>query len=393
MAKVIFFVIIILFFPVFAQEYVYFSVNPHEKYRVIERSNYRIRENGVYKGHIYNENRGIMEAVRENDGSYTISGNFYIFEELTKDGSHSASKVDEVFQSDFVLYSSGEMIFPEPQIYPLIRSFPNYGDNVLSKGESWTAFSEKVILNDNTVTHVPVYCEYIYEGAGVYNGSAVHNIRAKYAVRYNRGDDREGDENLKNISGTHDVLIMIEIDSGKPILIRDSMKELHTFIDGGTLEKTGFVLTFFKGISGMEKGQLAEKLKLSIDEELLKDIEISESDEGLSLILNQLHFLPDQAVLLREDTRLLDSIAESLKKIEDRTFFVKGHTADVGTVESQIDLSLKRALVVVQELVKRGIREDRFLYSGEGGAYPLSTNDTEEGRARNRRVEIIIMED
>jgi len=377
----------------FAQSQIYFSLIPEDKYRVIERSDYRIRVNGVYKGHIYNENRGIMEVFREKDGSYTVDGTFYVFEELTKDGSRKASKVDEINRSSFSLYSSGEMIIGRDRSYPLLRSFPNYGNESLKKGNSWLAFSEKVVLHNDTKTVFPVYCEYVYEGVGKYNGVDVHRIRAKYAVRYNRGDDLDGNENLKNISGTHDVSIIIEVDTGKPVLIRDNMKELHTFIDGGSLEKTGFILTFYKGIAGMEKGQLAERLRDDLDDSILKDVEITESEEGLTLMLNQLHFVADRAVILGEDAPLLDSIAESLKKIEERTFFVKGHTADIGTVESQMSLSLDRALVVVRELVKRGISEDRFLYIGRGGLDPLADNDTEEGRARNRRVEIVIMED
>jgi len=380
-------------FSLSGQSGVYFSVIPDDRYRIIERSDYRIRVNGSYKGHVYNENRGILNVTREDNGSYSAKGTFYVFEELTKDGSRNASKVDEVNDSFFSLYSSGEMIIGADQTYPLLRSFPNYGNELFSKGDKWLAFSEKVVLQNNTITKFPVYCEYTYDGTGTYNGINVHNIRAKYAVRYNHGDDPDGNENLKNISGTHDVNIIIEIETGSPVLIRDRMKELHSFTNGGTLEKTGFILTFFKGITGMEKGQLAERLLNDIDDDLLNDVEISESDEGLILTLNQLHFVPDQAVILKEDERLLDSIAEALKKIQERTFFVKGHTADIGTVESQMSLSLERAFVVVGELVKRGIPEDRFLYMGIGGNEPLDSNETEEGRARNRRVEIVILED
>jgi len=380
-------------FSLSGQSGVYFSVIPDDRYRIIERSDYRIRVNGSYKGHVYNENRGILNVTREDNGSYSAKGTFYVFEELTKDGSRNASKVDEVNDSFFSLYSSGEMIIGADQTYPLLRSFPNYGNELFSKGDKWLAFSEKVVLQNNTITKFPVYCEYTYDGTGMYNGINVHNIRAKYAVRYNHGDDPDGNENLKNISGTHDVNIIIEIETGSPVLIRDRMKELHSFTNGGTLEKTGFILTFFKGITGMEKGQLAERLRNDIEDDLLNDVEISESDEGLILTLNQLHFVPDQAVILKEDERLLDSIAEALKKIQERTFFVKGHTADIGTVESQMSLSLERAFVVVGELVKRGIPEDRFLYMGIGGNEPLDSNETEEGRARNRRVEIVILED
>ena len=393
MRKLIPFLFFISIFSVYPQSELFFSFIPDAKYRIIERSDYRIRVNGVYKGHIYSQNRGILKAYKENDGSYSVDATYYVFEELTKDGFRKASKIDEINRSSFSLYTSGEMIIDQSQTYPLLRSFPNFDNEPIKKGDSWLAFSEKVVLQNGTKTVVPIYCEYVYDGPGKYNGIDVHNIRAKYAVRYNRGDDPDGNEELKNISGTHDVAIIIEAETGRPILIRDNMREFHSFTNGGTLEKTGFILTFFKGIKGMKKAVLADKLSDELDEDLLKDVEITESEEGLSISLKQLHFVPDQAIILSDDARLLDSIAGALKKIEERTFFVKGHTADVGTEESQIDLSLKRALVVVQELIKRGVSEDRFLYTGLGGSEPLASNDTEEGRARNRRVEIVIMED
>lgn len=393
MIKLLPLIIFISSMTLHSQTGVYFSIIPDDKYRIIERSDYRIRVNGEYKGHVYNENRGILSVHREDTGAFSVEGTFYVFEEITKGGTRRASKVDEINKTSFSLYSSGEMIIDKSHTYPLLRSFPNFGNDSYKKGDKWLAFSDKVVLQNNTVTIFPVYCEYTYKGTGFYQGVEVHKIQAKYAVRYNRGDDPDGNDNLMNISGTHDVSIIIEIETGRPILMRDNMREVHKFANGGSLEKTGFVLTFFKGIRGMEKGQLAEKLREELQKDFLDDIDIADSEEGLVLSLKQLHFLPDQAVILDEDKNLLDSIAESLKKIEERTFFVKGHTADVGSLESQISLSLSRAFVVVKELVNRGIPEDRFLYTGLGGSEPLSSNETEEGRSRNRRVEIIILED
>ena len=72
---------------------------------------------------------------------------------------------------------------------------------------------------------------------------------------------------------------------------------------------------------------------------------------------------------------------------------MKGHTADVGSLESQINLSQVRAKTIVDELSSRGIDADRFLYTGVGGLEPLGDNSTDQGRRINRRVEIIILED
>ena len=82
-----------------------------------------------------------------------------------------------------------------------------------------------------------------------------------------------------------------------------------------------------------------------------------------------------------------------MKQIPTRTFLVIGHTAAVGTPESQQELSVKRAKAIVDFMVSRGVALDRFLYQGRGGTQPVAPNDTEENMARNRRVEIIVLED
>jgi len=390
-------VIFALLFSFSAGAEVYFSFIPEGKYRVTERSNYRVKENGRYKGHVYNENRAILNASPQDDGSYGVKGSYYVFEELTHDGSRQASRVDEVNRAEFKLFTSGEMITGREQVYPLIRSFPSYVSEPVSKGESWLAFSEVVVLHGEIATRVRVYCEYVYEGLGRYNSEEVHTIRAKYAVRYKQGDDPDGNPMLKNVSGTHDVTIILSALDGSPVLIRDNMRELHTFTDGRTLEKNGFVLTFFKGVKGLEQADMADKLvsnlKRDLGDNIAGDISVAEGEEGLLLTLKNLHFVPDKAELLPVDIPLLDSLAAYLKTVPERSFFVKGHTADVGTMESQLELSIERAMVVVRELVQRGLSEDRFLYMGFGGTEPLGDNSTEEGRAANRRVEILIMED
>jgi flagellar motor protein MotB len=57
-----------------------------------------------------------------------------------------------------------------------------------------------------------------------------------------------------------------------------------------------------------------------------------------------------------------------------------------------MELSVMRAKRMVDELVRRGLRADRFIYKGWGGTKPLAGNDSGQGRAQNRRVEITILE-
>ena len=85
----------------------------------------------------------------------------------------------------------------------------------------------------------------------------------------------------------------------------------------------------------------------------------------------------------------LDKLAQTLKR-SNRHVEVKGHTDNVGGNEFNMNLSRDRAKAVVDYLVSKGVNPDKLTYSYYGMTRPLSDNDTEEGRAKNRRVEFTI---
>ncbi|HRZ90618.1 MAG TPA: OmpA family protein, partial [Spirochaetia bacterium] len=121
-------------------------------------------------------------------------------------------------------------------------------------------------------------------------------------------------------------------------------------------------------------------------------IALEDRPEGPTLVAFGLRFVPDQDVLLPEEKGRLDGIAAALKSVPgERTLLVTGHTADVGNPAGQKDLSIRRAKRVVDELVARGIPASRFLFRGFGAERPIAPNDTEANRARNRRVEITVL--
>ena len=120
---------------------------------------------------------------------------------------------------------------------------------------------------------------------------------------------------------------------------------------------------------------------------------ITPTPAGLSVTLHNLHFEPNTAVILPRDRPLLDEIAAVLSDIPSRTVVVRGHTADVGRPADQDALSEERAKTVADELSARGTVPGRLIFEGVGAAEPLDSNDTEAGRRRNRRVELLIVED
>lgn len=103
-----------------------------------------------------------------------------------------------------------------------------------------------------------------------------------------------------------------------------------------------------------------------------------------------IYFDVDEAVVKPESGPALDKIARLLRQQPDLAVYVVGHTDNTGTLAHNMDLSQRRAEAVVQKLVvKYGIAAIRLVPVGVGPAAPVATNDREEGRVLNRRVELV----
>jgi outer membrane protein OmpA-like peptidoglycan-associated protein len=87
----------------------------------------------------------------------------------------------------------------------------------------------------------------------------------------------------------------------------------------------------------------------------------------------------------------LKNLATSLQKNTETNILIIGHTDNTGTQENNIDLSVHRAASVKDYLVNDGIEGSRMRIDGKAGTEPIADNSTEEGRAQNRRVEIVIV--
>jgi OOP family OmpA-OmpF porin len=103
-----------------------------------------------------------------------------------------------------------------------------------------------------------------------------------------------------------------------------------------------------------------------------------------------IYFDHDKAELKPESAPTLGEIAKFLKQEPRLTLYVVGHTDNVGGYEYNMGLSQRRAAAVVKELTTRhGVVPARLKPAGTGPLAPVAPNDTEEGRAKNRRVELV----
>ncbi|BCU07703.1 hypothetical protein Atep_23800 [Allochromatium tepidum] len=112
----------------------------------------------------------------------------------------------------------------------------------------------------------------------------------------------------------------------------------------------------------------------------------------LSLAETELSFPTGQATLPAGELASLDRIAALLKAHPELTARIEGHTDSLGSAALNQSLSLQRAEAVRQALVERGVDEGRLTAEGLGPARPIADNATAEGRGKNRRVEVYILD-
>jgi len=107
------------------------------------------------------------------------------------------------------------------------------------------------------------------------------------------------------------------------------------------------------------------------------------------LVLRGVQFELDRAQLRPESRPVLDFAAEVLRDCPNRNVVVEGHTCSLGSDAYNLQLSSRRAATVRAYLIDKGVAGDRLVTRGVGEAAPVASNDTEGGRAQNRRVELL----
>ncbi|HMU06953.1 MAG TPA: OmpA family protein [Kaistella sp.] len=145
------------------------------------------------------------------------------------------------------------------------------------------------------------------------------------------------------------------------------------------------------GVAGNVIGRKMDKQAKEI-KETLPGAEVERVGEGIKVTLkeNMVNFAFDKSDLQPLAKANLDKLAEVLINNPDTNINIYGYTDSKGTDEYNLSLSDRRAASVKAYLISKGIASSRMNTMGMGEASPIASNDTEAGRAQNRRVEFAI---
>jgi outer membrane protein OmpA-like peptidoglycan-associated protein len=139
-------------------------------------------------------------------------------------------------------------------------------------------------------------------------------------------------------------------------------------------------------VIGHQMDQQAKEIKNQVPGAVVERV-----GEGLQVTFESgLLFETESDVLNANARQNLNALAENLGKYPNTDLLIVGHTDSKGTDAYNMSLSERRAAAVVNYLASQGVTRSRLRPAGRGETEPVASNDTDEGRAKNRRVEIAI---
>jgi outer membrane protein OmpA-like peptidoglycan-associated protein len=139
----------------------------------------------------------------------------------------------------------------------------------------------------------------------------------------------------------------------------------------------------------------AELASMQVDtlKRQLENLQLRQTESGVVVTLGDVLFETGEVVLAVNAHASLAEVVDLLQTEPDKLIRIEGHTDSVGSADSNLSLSEQRAIAVQDALVELGVDRHRVTAIGLGEDFPIATNETDEGRSRNRRVDVILLDD
>ena len=309
-----------------------------------------------------------------------------------------------VFRRDeFGVYTIDEQYF-----MPVVRDVPIFPQHDVKKDESWRhSASEAHDLRDNFNIQkpfvVPVDVIYTYQGPIQREGKTYQLIEVNYDLYYdiplkNLQNRRNGNAALPMLYPVRTMGYSkqrLYWDNNAGILpyydeVFTIMMELNT---GAVIEYRGSAKAEITTLQRMDKEEIAGMLDKNIRDMGISNTTVEKTDEGITISLENIQFEADSAHLLPAEKEKIEKIGKLLSNYPDYELLISGHTALAGKAEDRQVLSEQRAAAVANYLIELGVREQHHIFTrGFGAEKSIAPNTTEANMARNRRVEITVLE-
>lgn len=262
------------------------------------------------------------------------------------------------------------------------------GETEISYDLSAFGFKEPLVLKE------PV--RYLLVDKAEIEGQTFYHITGKWVPFYIFPAKDAKRSNIERLSGVSTLDILWDNRSGAPkrTLVTEELQ--YRFTDGTSFLYTRETGETFNTVTEIVRANIVSKIEEQIREQKVENVAVTQTDQGIVLSIENIQFEPDSAVLVESEKNKLLNIGAILSTLTGRKLSIVGHAANpAGSNEEELlTLSTARAQSVADFLVTSGIKAaEEVMASGKGGTEPIDSNETAEGRSRNRRVEIIILDE
>jgi outer membrane protein OmpA-like peptidoglycan-associated protein len=316
-------------------------------------------------------------------------------------GSRSAYEWSEEYTSLFWRDSRGAFTIDPSQFMPVVRNVPLFPTEAVEPGQSWSAQGSEVHdfrrnFGIERPFRFPINVNYTYLRNEERGGIACAVIGINYEIFHKVSpSSMSADMYPTRVSGFSNQEYWWDRAGGRPVYYEEEFDFIFDFTSGDEVEFAGSADGELIGAAPLDREGASRQIQREIDEQGISGVSVAPSAEGVIITIENVNFPPNSAALLPAEQDKLRRIAGILEKFPDRDIAIAGHTARASgyTEEDYQALSEKRANAVGDFLLALGARRPAQVTTrGMGARMPFGDNATEEGRRKNRRVEITILE-
>ena len=383
-----------------------FKYTKDEAYKILSTVNEDVYVNGrlSHNAEIINRINVNVTEVSE-DGSGINSATFMTTENAAKPGERKHFAWTEEYYSNFTRSPLGEYTIDDEYFMPVVRNVPVFPENDIKIGDKWTfdgheAHDLRRQFAIDKPFKVPFTANYTYAGTIDKNGAKLHVIKAQYTLQFKgpvsevkTQSDMSFEERDRPYytMGYSDQTIYFDNDRGAIDSYSEHFRIVIETFYGNILEFNGSAKAEITERRELDKDTLKE-VQEEIEKLNIENTAVKEDDAGITISLENIQFKANSSELLDSEKEKLNKISGILKKFPNNDLLISGHTALAGTAGARLNLSQERARAVAQYLIQLDVKDEYHIFTqGFGAERPVASNDTIEGMARNRRVEITIL--
>jgi outer membrane protein OmpA-like peptidoglycan-associated protein len=390
--SLLFFIFVV--FSLEAEQFVY-KHEAGDRYRIISTVNEDVYINRRLSHKAEILNRIAVEVTGVTNGTGRHEAVFQTAEKAV--GAGRSFQWSQEYLSQFDRDRLGYLSIDRKYFMPVVRNVPVFPDRELERGDAWSAEGHEMhdFRNSFGISEpyrIPFTANYTYLGEREWKEKSYDAFSVSYRI-FAEPSPVTGRIWPVRILGASDQTVFWDFDLGQAAAYEEHFRMIFELSDGTTVEYRGTAEAEIVEAPAMDKNKIAREILEELERLDIRDTSVRVDDQGITISLENIQFEADSAALREGEKQKLDKIAEILRRYPDRDILVGGHTALAGTAVMRAELSLERASAVADYLLSKNVRsQDRVVVRGYGAERPLGDNSTEEGRRRNRRVEITILE-